>query len=418
MISAFIPALKKYERPINVALRSATSVGRFLFIIVLAKYVSPTALGWYGLFAAAVAFCLFLVGMDFYTFSTREIIQAPPEARGRMIKGQSVMASVTYLCLIPIALAVFGSFNWPSTLLILFGPLLALEYASQEMSRILIAFSRQIEASILMFLRQGSWVLIATLLLLLEPASRDLAPIIVCWAISGTAAAIYGGWRVSRLDIKGWKSAIEWDWVFRGIRISATFLIGTMALRGIQTLDRYWLEILSGLEAVAAYALYAGISGALLVLLEAAIFSYLYPTLIRLESRQQTKQIDNLVQRAIFETILVSIIFSMASYIAIPHVLGWIGKETYLSELWMFPWLLIATIINGVGMVPHYALYAAHRDKAIVYSHFLGAMTFAVVTAFLSQSSSASAVPIGITAAFFVISVSKFCAYLRPERLS
>ncbi|TGU42107.1 hypothetical protein EN795_35725, partial [bacterium M00.F.Ca.ET.152.01.1.1] len=100
------------------------------------------------------------------------------------------------------------------------------------------------------------------------------------WACSGLAAVALGVWRVRQLLIGGWSRPVDWRWVRKGISVSAAFLVSTLALRGIQTADRYWMEDLGGIEAVGAYVLFLGVAGTLMVFLDAGVFSFSYPALI------------------------------------------------------------------------------------------------------------------------------------------
>ena len=82
------------DRVLNIGLRIATLASRFLFIFFLAKYLDSASFGYYGLFAAAVSYCLYFVGMDFYTYVTREILKTPNDQRGRLLKARASVSVV------------------------------------------------------------------------------------------------------------------------------------------------------------------------------------------------------------------------------------------------------------------------------------------------------------------------------------
>lgn len=81
---------------------------------MLAKFVDPTRVGYYGLFTASIGYVLYLVGFDFYTYATREIIRAPAEQRGAMIKGQMALLGGLCLAVLLGSLAVLGMADWPA----------------------------------------------------------------------------------------------------------------------------------------------------------------------------------------------------------------------------------------------------------------------------------------------------------------
>lgn len=401
----------KSTRILNIALRSATLGTRFLFIFFLAKYLDPASVGYYGLFSATVGYALYFVGLDFYTYVTREILKTPNALRGRLLKNQMALSGLLYLALLPFALLFLQSAGWPRHLAWWFFPILLLEHFNQEMSRLLSALSEQITASLALFVRQGSWAVVIVALMTLEPNSRHLDTVMALWACAGVAAAAQGIWKIKQLQMGGWRSSIDWRWIKNGIAISIAFLVATLAVRGFQTIDRYWLEALGGIEIVGAYTLLIGVAGTLLTFLDAGVFAYAYPALITHSHRQEYNAVRVKVRKVFFQTLVLSVAFGVVSWLILPFLLDWIDKPAYKDALGLYPWLLMAMIINAVGLVPHYALYARGTDRPIIYSHFVALPVFVLATWACSQAYSILAVPIGLNIAFLVILIWKSIAY-------
>lgn len=404
------------DRILNIALHSATLVTRFLLIFFLARYLDPASVGYYGLFAVAVGYGLYFVGLDFYTYATREILNVPNEQRGQLLKGQAALSGLLYLLFLPVVIVLLQYTGWPEYLLLWFFPILVLEHFNQEMSRLLIALSEQVTASVVLFIRQGSWALVIVSLMTWNPSSRQLQNVMFFWAVAGLAAAAAGVWKLRKLHIGGWRSALDWPWIRRGIAVSAAFLLATLALRGIQTFDRYWLESLGGIEIVAAYVLYFGVASSLLMFLDAGLFAFTYPALIKLHLAREADVAHATVRKMFGFTILLSAGFALISWLLLPYLLIWIGNPVYSSAISLYPWLLLAMIINAVGMVPHYALYARGCDRPIIYSHIAAMIIFILATWVFSARFSVMAVPIGLNFSFAVILAWKAIAYIRIKR--
>jgi O-antigen/teichoic acid export membrane protein len=83
-----------YYRLLNVGLQAATMGARFFFIFFLAKYLDPASVGYYGIFTATIGYCLYFVGLDFYTYVTREILKSASDQRGKLLKGQVALSSI------------------------------------------------------------------------------------------------------------------------------------------------------------------------------------------------------------------------------------------------------------------------------------------------------------------------------------
>ena len=399
------------EKILNVGLRSATLGTRFLFIFFLAKYLDPASVGFYGLFTAAIGYALFFVGLDFYTYVTREILKAPNDQRGQILIGQAALSGVLYVLFFPVGLVFLSQSGWPGQLPWWFFPILFLEHFNQELSRLMVAMSQQIAASFILFVRQGSWAIASVLLLNFHAPSRNLETVLVLWAIAGVAAASMGIWKLQQMNMGGWRASVDWTWIKKGIAVSGAFLLATLALRGVNTFDRYWLEALGGIDMVAAYVLLLGVAGTVMTFLDAGIFAYAYPALIQHHHKDEHAQARARVRQVLWQTAIISVAFALVSCLLLPYLLRWIGNPVYIEAAHLYPWLLLATVLNAFSMAPHYGLYAKGNDKPIIYSHGTSLVFFVASTWLLSGRFGPMAVLLGLNLAFALILVWKSFAY-------
>lgn len=400
-----------FQRIGNVGLRSLTLGTRFLFIFFLAKYLSPSDVGYYGLFTATVGYAMYFVGLDFYAFATREIIKTPKEDRGQLLRGQAALSGLLYLGLLPVALVFLYHAGWPAHLVWWFIPILMLEHFNQEVFRLLVALSEQVIASLILFARHGSWAIGIVILMAVEPDSRNLDAVMGSWLLGGTGAAALGVWKLKKLSMGGWRRTVDWVWVKRGIKVSFWLLFASLALRGIQTADRYWLEALGGIDQVAAYVLFLGVASTLMVFLDAGVFSFAYPALIAHYHASEQSAARRKLRAMLVQTVVFSAAFAVVSIHLLPYLLEWIDKPAYLDAIHLYPWLLLAMVINALGMIPHYALYASRRDNIIIYSHLLAMIAFVAATWVLSDALGVMAVPAGLNVAFLTILILKTLGY-------
>jgi O-antigen/teichoic acid export membrane protein len=385
---------------------------RFLFIFFLAKYLDPASIGYYGVFAATVGYALYFVGLDYYTYVSREILKLPPSHRGQMLKGQAALSGILYLILFPVALWGLGEIGWPSNLVWWFIPIVLLEHFNQEISRLMLALTQPLFASWLLFVRQGSWGIVVIIILNSTYAARNLNVVIAGWGIAGIVAVSMAVWKLKKLKIGGWTLPVDWLWVRRGISVSIAFLVGTLALRGVFTFDRYLLERLVSIEMVGAYVLLFGVANTLVAFLEAAVFAFSFPVMIKYNHEGEIFKIHKLVNRLLLQVIFFSIIFGIFSWILLPYLISWIDRPIYMQALPWYPWLLSAAILNAVGMVPHLALYAMGVDRPIIFSHIAAFLIFGITTWLFGYAKPNLAVLLGINAALLSIFVWNFVTYL------
>src|SRR5690606_26241984 len=110
-------------------------------------------------------------------------------------------------------------------------------------------------------------------------------------------------------------------------------------------------------------------------------------------------------------TIVLSLLFVVASALAMPWLLAWLDKPVYTDNQRLFWWLLASMVLYAIGMVPHYGLYAKGRDKPIVKSHVLGLVVFVPMVWLVAQYDAYLAVPAGLVLVFLVILVFKSVVY-------
>jgi hypothetical protein len=70
----------------------------------------------------------------------------------------------------------------------------------------------------------------------------------------------------------------------------------------------------------------------------------------------------------------------------------------YLAYLEMLPWSLAAGAAYSMGCVPHFVLFACHRDRAITLSRLAELSLFVAISLTLSSVTTV-AVPLGMTSA-------------------
>lgn len=400
-------------RLLNVAMHGATLASRFLLIFFLARFLEPAQLGLYGLLTATIGYSLYLLGLDFYTFTTREVLKRERHEWGGLLKDQGALSLVLYAVFIPLLGLIFIKGLLPWNVAIWFFPLLVLEHINQELGRLLIAISQQLLASVMLFVRQGTWAIAVTALMAVEPVSRSLDYVLGAWTVAGVAAVLIGAYRLTQLGIGGWHKKVDWNWIVTGLKVSIPLLVATLGLRGVFTLDRYWLQTLGGLEIVGAYVLFMGISGALMAFLDAGVFAFSYPGLISAHQKKQPAIFQKILRLLLVQTVMLTVAFAVVSLLLLSPLLSWLGNPLYAAQQYLYPWVLIAMVLFALSMVPHFALYAQGIDRPIVHSHIASLFVFVIATWFFSQRWPLLAVPLGLCVAFALILIWKAWAFFK-----
>lgn len=388
-----------------------TLVSKFLLIFFLAGFLEPKELGLYGLVIATIGYAIYPLGFDFYTYSTRELLERERSEWGGVLKDQGVLHLILYVLVLPLILLVFVYELLPWYLAGWFFVVLVLEHINQELNRLLIAISLQLAASWVLFLRSGAWALCIIVWMYLEPAMRTLEVVLAAWTIGSMLALMLATYRLYKLELSGWWCQINWRWILQGLKIAIPLFLATLAIRAVFTIDRYWFESLQGLDMLAAYVLFMGIGNALLSFMDAGVFSFSYPKLISAYNRGDAATFRQGLMSSLWQSLFLTAAFVAVAFIVIEPLLTMLDRSVYIEQLSLFPWVLMAISLYALSMVPHYALYAQGRDKPIIVSHLAAILVFIPTTWIFSIQEPDKAVLLGLITTFTFLLIYKTWAF-------
>lgn len=359
-------------------------LGKFALIFILAHILPPGELGVYGLFTVTISYSLYMVGLDFYTYSGRSMVCAQKAAWPSMMRDQAVLFLASYTLVIPLLGIMFWVDLLPINYAYSFFTLLLLEHLSQEFNRLLIIAGRPVTAGWLVFIRSGAWGYALIAIYGWDFAYINLHFVFLIWIVADVFVVLSGVWIFRDLQWRKLTSTIDWLWIGKGLRIAGFLLIGTLAIRSVFTLDRYMIDAFSDKETLGVYTLYAALCFSIISIVDASVFSFRYPSLVTIyKSKNYSKFL--LAKRTIGRQAILVVTVSVALMVAIINpVLEWIGEPIYLVHLPVFFTLLGAAIIYAIGHIPHYALYAMGQDRSIVISHMAACFLFIILGAALA----------------------------------
>jgi len=396
---------------INAILRGAGLVSRLVLILALARFLAPSEVGLFGLFSVTVTYAMLAVGLDFYTFSQREVIARPAGEHLTVVVHHAGACAGAYMLAAPVLVALFASGHLPLRLAPWFALLLVLEHVGQELYRLLVALGRPVVAGVLLFLRQGLWVWVMVLALWLRPGWRDLELVLATWSTGSAIAVIAGLWFVRPAVAAAGRLSWDPELIHRGLRTGLLFLVATLCLRGLLTFDRYLLEHFAGLELVGAYTFYGGIAMAVMAFLESAVFVFRYPRMVHAWRHGKHASYTGEWWRLLRQTTIGLALLVAGAAIVAPLVADLTGRVIYVEHLEILWVLLGAAAFQALGMIPHYGLYAMQRDRWILFAHAGGLAVFLAAAVVLGPAWPVLGVPAAVAAGFAAAFFVKLLAY-------
>ncbi|EPA0076048.1 MULTISPECIES: lipopolysaccharide biosynthesis protein [Enterobacter] len=364
----------------NLLIRGATLASRFVLVIFIAKFLSTEELGAYSLFAASITYALFFVGMDFYTFSSREILSVDKSLWFGIVKNQFVFYLLFYFIGFPLIYSLFYFGFLPKQFILWFYLILVAEHLAQESMRLLVVLDKAFLANISLFIRSGVWVYAAVVIMFFSDGLREVTTILGLWLVGSSLSILLVIPQLKRLhQISASSQKIDFSWMLQGIKVAIPLLIGTLALRSIYLVDRYSLSYFANLSAVGIYSFYSSFASALLAFVDAVVVMQIYPKIV---SSVKNNDLNGLVyykRKFVKSVSILSLILVVLLPVGVYLLLLWMNKSEYLEYIPLLALLMLSSIIYSYALLPHYELYAHNEDKKIITSSVLAAIVGVII---------------------------------------
>lgn len=354
---------------ISVSLRVLTLASKFVLLMYLVRYFAVEAVGVYGLIAVTISISLYFLGVDFYVFSTREVLSQSSKRLPVLVRDQAVLHGIAYVIVLPILLCVFAANLIGWTYAIWFYGILVLEHLSQESYRLLVAISRPARANLILFLRSGAWIYAVVGLGMVSSDFRILSVVWVGWLTGALASIIIAAYSLRDYP---WKFAlsenVDWSWIRSGIKVAIPYLVASLCLMSVQFADRYAISYFKGEAQLGIYTFYAQIANTVQLLITTGVTSLIYPKMVSAYQKWDHDTFAALFKKLTWGVIAGTITLCLIISAAIPFVLRVLDRPhvaEYQPVLWL---LLIGNGLLTLSHIPHYSLYAQGKDRSVVYS--------------------------------------------------
>lgn len=390
-------------------------LAKFLLIIYIGKYLSVSELGEYGLFATTITIAIYFLGLDFYTYNTREILAKQHDERLKLIRDQFVFHLLVYVVILPLLLTVFAMGIIKTEFIVYFYLILIFEHLSQELYRLFTTLKKPVFANVLLFIRTGVWVYVLIMFWLLGVESlMNLIVVWYGWAIGSFLSIVLGIIYLNReYTFSSLSNNVDWGWIINGIHISIPFFIGTLAYKIIEFSDRYMIDYYMTKADVGIYTFFGGIANTVNIVVFTLVIMIYYPLLVE---QYQNAQIDKFKQTLkIFssKTLITSLGVSVILLLLVWPVLEYMDKVEFQNSITVFWLLIVANIILNISMISHYHLYALKKDLIIRNATILGALVNIPLNIFFIKCFGLQGAAIATMMSFTVIWILKLLAIRR-----
>lgn len=354
-----------------LSLRGGALASKFILIIFISHQYELNDLGEYALVVAGVSYFGYLLGFDFYTYSSRQIVSATREKQSTYIKNQFSFYLAHYFLAITILFAIVLIYPSIAHIAIIFVVLMVLDHCAQEIMRLLVIFERPLSANVQFFIRNGLWVY-AYIIFVMSSGNVPFNYIWYFWISGEIISLLFMVIILKDVPLMGiLSSKISKKWIIDGLKISFPLLLSTLSLRGIFTADRYILGFFEGKEIVGVYSYFSSFSSSIIAFIDASVVMIYYPKLIRYAKEGHSDQF-NLTKKKFLRSLLItgSLIIT-ALIIIVPLLSSLTGKKEFLNEIGILYIMMIGAFLYCLSLIYHFDLYARNMDGHIIKSSII-----------------------------------------------
>ena len=349
-----------------LGLRASGLFSKFMLTIYIAKQMSLSDLGLYGLIAVGATIVPGLFGLGLNGPASRSIVSVDTHEAVRIASTRISVTLLLHLIISP--LAVIGLILYlphsQAGLVLLVAITLFMENIASDLNSVLLARFRSNMASILLFIRSGLWPLVYIGFAWYYPPLRTVETIIEFWlasllllfAIVGGMALKNSYWRWVSVDVP-----LARDMIRKG----HNFYAADIGNSGILYLDRFLVSTFLGLEATGVYTFFWSITNAVNNLIFTAVTSPRAPKVISAVKLGQKNLIQLACKSMIKEIFLWCVGLSAILLGVMPYVIRFLNNDKFSAHKEVFFVMLLATGLRTVSEGADAVLYAHHQDRKI-----------------------------------------------------
>lgn len=368
-----------FEQLVNATLRIAPVFLKFIVVILFAEALSLEEYGLFNLLITSVTIGLYLLGLDFYYYSNREII-TNKEKRQSYIISSFIIYGVVYI-MFYIIIHIISPFNLAkkellnSLILVIIS-----EHFNQECYRILICLKKVLYANLIFFFRVSSWTSYMIYLILFGQLSNTpIQALLNYWIISNvlaiTAILIYSAVKIDLTRIR--KGLIDKDFIKKGLKLSLWVFLGTVLLKATEYSGRYITELILGNKETAIFTYYSTIAIAMNIYINAVVTSFEYPKLVEaVSTKNYHKELKMFNKKLLNHIVFCGVAILVIGY----FITRELSEKEYLKHYWILLVMVLGVILMNLSLGDHYNLYAHKKDNSIIWTNIYSGVVTIITT--------------------------------------
>lgn len=401
----------------NLFIRIFSIFPKLFLIVIISKKWSLNEIGSFNLFSTSIILLTFILGLDYYNYSNRKLIECPKTERINIIFKQFFFYLLTYCIVLPLSYFLFYKSSFPQEWTEYFYLILITEHLSQEIYRILNILEKQLVASVLLTIRTGLWIFILVLFTYnwsLNVINISMSTVLSYWTIGCVISFLCSMFilykEISFLHSSDFSfSFLElFNWYKDSFKITALYLMMTISYKSLEYGGRYFVTYFHGLETLGIYSIFYQISNLINIFVEASIITFLYPKLVKFYTENNKLRFKEEVDKSIKRILGICFFFGIILILGEQIIFSFLSKKYLSNYLNLYIIILAGNTLFMTANLYHYGLYGMQKDNAIFKSTIYGFLINIISTLILLPILGIYSVAVGSFIAYLVLFLLKY----------
>ncbi len=349
-----------------MGLRSSSLLVKFVFTIFLAKYLTFSDVGLYGLFSAFCIISPIVLGLSIMACVSRNAVTSPLNETLASLKNYALYLFLLYSAIASVAVGLYVSDVIP-ILFILFLLVLFLENINIDVYNLALNLSRPVLGNILHSIRTAGWMIFYMVFAAIYPDLRNMQDVLLFW-LGGNVASIVMFLLYAR----------DWDWSmpsgdersfrkwFKKEFLQARVYYVNALFNGLSIYAGQFVVSLSlGLEANGVFVYFQQIISALYNLLQTGVIQLAKPKLVK-AYKEKDEVFYTVYKNCRKNTNIVALLMAVTALPAMYFITLQIGKSLPLEWFWIFVPMLGGFILYCNVDVGNLVFYSRHDDMLLL----------------------------------------------------
>ena len=350
-------------------LRFTVLLSKFLFSLLLIKYLALAEFGQWTFILGIVTYGIFLIGAETYNVLLRKFVRESFSKMEKHIANQWIFFLVQYVILIILSVFLAIYHNHMILTIVLVGFIVILEHATHEFHRLAIYVDDQVHANIILLLKSALWMMLFYLCFAAELIQFTIETVLIFWLLGAVIALLYSvtvyHWFLRQIRL--YNSCFDKKIIKLYIRQVAPFFVLSLSIQTPLFLSRYILEITGQREELAIFGYFSTFGNGVEAMFGAIIIAKLIPQLMKIKPGDFDAKYK--ITETIKSYLIIALVFWIGSYTCLitilPKINSLIEKQALQDYNYIVSIIFLGQMFFSCGTIIQFGLYALDKDKEL-----------------------------------------------------